>query len=367
MTRVGWRTVRNALLLCCLLTLTGANDPPAQPGNVLDEARQAVRSAASLPAATEDYFHDMDGGIALAKDSTTGLDPVVGRNMWLVWTRRQRRVLGQDDALHIRCVRSAEDRRLRPEQADRPRQALELPRFDQRAVLRRADRSGSESFRPAARCAQSELSRRSVRGRGEVSRRPHRRARQDRAGRFAVRLRQRHRRVAAVPQSRLRRGGKGEVGCGRVFQGRSEPGASVPRRHVLRLLPCRPEPGASAGRSGQSAMGRSQFHRRRAVHVGGSPVRLSRQSRQLHLPACAHLPAGRDGHVAGLDRQHQQSAHDERGLQPGRRGSIRRCAGAARRSPAAQLNNKQFNDYLAQRPADALLPEAEHRPGRRAC
>ena len=86
MARVGWRTARKSLVLCCLLVLTAANDPPGRPGNVLDEARQAGRSVASLPAATEDYFHDMDGGIALTKDSNTGLDPVVGRNTWLVWS-----------------------------------------------------------------------------------------------------------------------------------------------------------------------------------------------------------------------------------------------------------------------------------------
>ena len=86
MARIGWRTAQSALLLCCLLVLAGATDPPAVPGHVLDEARQAGRNAASLPAATEDYFHDMDGGIALQKDPATGLDPVVGRNMWLVWT-----------------------------------------------------------------------------------------------------------------------------------------------------------------------------------------------------------------------------------------------------------------------------------------
>jgi hypothetical protein len=86
MTRISWHTAKSALLLCCLLTLAGATDPPAIPGQVLDEARKAGRSAASLPAATEDYFHDMDGGIKLEKDAASGLDPVVGRNMWLVWS-----------------------------------------------------------------------------------------------------------------------------------------------------------------------------------------------------------------------------------------------------------------------------------------
>jgi hypothetical protein len=59
--------------------LSGCHKAP-QAGEVQDEARRAGRQAASFPAAEEDYFHDMDGGIAL-----TG-DEVKGRNMWLVWT-----------------------------------------------------------------------------------------------------------------------------------------------------------------------------------------------------------------------------------------------------------------------------------------
>ena len=58
---------------------------------------------------------------------------------------------------------------------------------------------------------------RSVRGRGEISRREDRRARQDRAGRFAVRLCQRHRRPAAVSQSGLRRRGARRSGTPRAY------------------------------------------------------------------------------------------------------------------------------------------------------
>jgi hypothetical protein len=35
---------------------------------VVDEARQAGRAAQTFPAADEDYFHAMDGGIALTPD-----------------------------------------------------------------------------------------------------------------------------------------------------------------------------------------------------------------------------------------------------------------------------------------------------------
>jgi hypothetical protein len=58
----------------------------AVSGHVLDEARAAGRPASSFPAADEDYYHDMDGGIALTADE------IKGRNMWITWT-------GGDDKL----------------------------------------------------------------------------------------------------------------------------------------------------------------------------------------------------------------------------------------------------------------------------
>jgi hypothetical protein len=64
------------LALLCLIVLPGCR-PKDQ---VLDEARAAGRDAASFPAADEDYFHDMDGGLTLSPDA------VKGRNTWIVWT-----------------------------------------------------------------------------------------------------------------------------------------------------------------------------------------------------------------------------------------------------------------------------------------
>src|SRR5713226_3580036 len=49
-------------------------------GEVLDEAQLAGREASSIGPAVEDYFHDMDGGLALSPEE------IKGRNMWLVWT-----------------------------------------------------------------------------------------------------------------------------------------------------------------------------------------------------------------------------------------------------------------------------------------
>jgi cytochrome c2 len=63
------------LVLAC--ACLGGN---ARAQKVVDEARQAGRSAQTLPPADEDYFHAMDGGIQLTPDE------VKGRDMWLVWT-----------------------------------------------------------------------------------------------------------------------------------------------------------------------------------------------------------------------------------------------------------------------------------------
>jgi hypothetical protein len=47
---------------------------------VRDEAASAGRLAPSFAAANEDYFHGMDGGIALTPEE------IRGRDTWLVWT-----------------------------------------------------------------------------------------------------------------------------------------------------------------------------------------------------------------------------------------------------------------------------------------
>lgn len=69
-----------------LLTLAACNEPA--PGTVKDEAMRAGRSAASFPAADEDYFADMDGGYKRASDPSVKLDvaEVRGRNSWIAWT-----------------------------------------------------------------------------------------------------------------------------------------------------------------------------------------------------------------------------------------------------------------------------------------
>lgn len=53
---------------------------PARTAGVSDEATVAGRTAPSFPAADEDYFHGMDGGLPLTPAE------IRGRNTWLVWT-----------------------------------------------------------------------------------------------------------------------------------------------------------------------------------------------------------------------------------------------------------------------------------------
>jgi hypothetical protein len=52
----------------------------AAPAATPDEAQRAGRAPASFPQAKEDYFHDMDNGVAMSPEE------VQGRNMWLLWT-----------------------------------------------------------------------------------------------------------------------------------------------------------------------------------------------------------------------------------------------------------------------------------------
>jgi hypothetical protein len=66
------------LATACLTAACGERQP--KPGTVLDEAMRASRTAASFPAADEDYFHDMDGALPLTKEE------IQGRNKWIVWT-----------------------------------------------------------------------------------------------------------------------------------------------------------------------------------------------------------------------------------------------------------------------------------------
>ncbi len=52
-----------ACWLIGVLLLASCSKGP-QPGEVLDEAKLAGRDGASFTHSTDDYFHDMDGGVS---------------------------------------------------------------------------------------------------------------------------------------------------------------------------------------------------------------------------------------------------------------------------------------------------------------
>ena len=77
MSPIRWFAMRGVVV--CVLAVIGCSHTE-RPGHVLDEAKQVGRTGDSFPGAAEDYFHDMDGGIALTPEE------VKGRNTWIVWT-----------------------------------------------------------------------------------------------------------------------------------------------------------------------------------------------------------------------------------------------------------------------------------------
>lgn len=91
---MNYRRLRGTLFWGLVVTLSmlifnGCRKKEAEPGTVKDEALRSGRSASSLPAADEDYFHDMD---QMANDKhqirplNLSAEEVKGRNTWIVWT-----------------------------------------------------------------------------------------------------------------------------------------------------------------------------------------------------------------------------------------------------------------------------------------
>jgi hypothetical protein len=73
------RRMAQAAVLIGALAVWGPG-PSARAAEAQDEAILVGRQAESFPAASEDYFHDVDGGHDLQAGE------IKGRNMWLVWT-----------------------------------------------------------------------------------------------------------------------------------------------------------------------------------------------------------------------------------------------------------------------------------------
>jgi hypothetical protein len=211
-------------------------------------AAGAGERCATFHAADEDYFHDMDGGIALTpeRSGTQHLDRL---------ERRQRPLLGRHLADQPRHARLAEDDCPNP---TRPAQASDnrwhyLGSSTSRASRRRpaptpsATASGSTSAGPTVRRIPS-TTRRSTPGR------PDRGARHEHPGGGPS--------TAPPPASsacacfRTRRStrrraskwGREALLRGRELLRLQGPRETLPGRDVVRLLPRRPEPDQPAGR-----------------------------------------------------------------------------------------------------------------------
>jgi hypothetical protein len=114
---------QGSLLVCCLVLVFGCSRQGADEKGkvVVDEARLAGRDAASFPAADEDYYRDMDGGVALTPAQ------VVGRNNWIVWTAGNDRlwdVLADDSVGAFDLLKTISSYPYKPEDSPRP-----LPQF----------------------------------------------------------------------------------------------------------------------------------------------------------------------------------------------------------------------------------------------
>jgi hypothetical protein len=75
------RKTASTVFYCWLAVfIFGACSKEPAPGTVKDEALTVGRTADSFPAADENYFKDMDGGLELTANE------IKGRNNWIVWT-----------------------------------------------------------------------------------------------------------------------------------------------------------------------------------------------------------------------------------------------------------------------------------------
>ena len=82
------------LLLVLLLAGLGSGLASRAPGQIVDEAKALGKTAADFPAATNDYFHEMDmepdgtvdsNGNSRLKPLALTPDEIRGRNTWMMW------------------------------------------------------------------------------------------------------------------------------------------------------------------------------------------------------------------------------------------------------------------------------------------
>ena len=213
--------------------------------------------------------------------SRSSPDEIKGRNMWMVWTGGNDRfwdgmtasTFGAFDLLKI-VTSHPSQKSINRDTRWNYLGLINEPCFDT------PTRPRSEALRPVARRRRHRLRARSVREREQISRRQDRRARQDRARGLLLRLCHRHRGPAAVSQSRPSTRRRRSAGIPQRYYNDpsyyNDPKLVRPYRVGMSCGFCHvgPKPGAPARRSRTSAIGRSQLHRGRAIHVGRPAVHL---------------------------------------------------------------------------------------------
>ena len=106
-------------------------------------------------------------------------------------------------------------------------------------------------------------------------------------------------------------------------------------------------------------MGKSERDRRRPVFLGRPHPGVERRPVEFPVPGVAHGAAGLARHLLGLDRQHQQPAHDERDLRSVATAGAGQILGA-RNSRTRQSRQQAVQRFRPERAADPAVSAAEY-------
>ena len=341
----------------------------ARPGHVLDEARLANRTPPVVPGGRRRLLprHGPETAIALTRGRGQGPQHVDRLD------RRQRPLLGRDlerqQLRHARFLKTLSSHPKLKASRDNRWDYLGLvnePCFE-KATGPDPERFGLWLDKRDADCPPDPFeNEEKYPGVG------HRRARQEHAGRLLLRLATGIVGLRLFPNPDVRRGGRERLG--RRSATTTTPTTTTPRTWCGPTGSACPAASATSARTRQAAgrprepeVGEPLLERRRAVLLGRSHLRLGRRPDELHLPVVPHLAAGRARHLAGLHRLHQQPAHDERHLQPRRRGWTRRKRSGKETLAAAASTTSSSTTTCRRGAADAVLRSRPQPSGRRAC
>ena len=319
-------------------------------GRVLDEALAVGRDASTFPAADEDYFRDMDGGVPLTPEE------IKGRNTWIVWTAGNDRFWDGLGVTALRRARFPEDAVVASQPEDQPRStagsisAWSTSRASSSppVPIRSGTASGWISARPTARPIRSRTNR------SIPASRSARAARRSSAAR-----------TTAMPRASSASGcfpnpdfdeqaakalGRESLLHRPELLQLEHAGAAVPRRHVVRLLPRRPEPDRSRRPTRRTRSGRTSARtsgRSTSGSIGSSTGTRIRSTFVFQLFHTSR-PGSLDTSLISTDNINNPRTMNAvyqllpRLLQAKRWGKETLAGGG--------LDNRQFNDYVKDGP-----------------